>query len=55
MLELSTEARVLAGILVLAVVAIESGGWVLTMIATGAMPATEWRAPWSRSASWARS
>jgi hypothetical protein len=49
MLELSTEARVLAGILVLAVVTIESGGWVLTRIATGAMPATEFQRSFARA------
>ena len=39
MLELSTEATSVAGILMLAVVTIEFGGWVLTRMATGAVPA----------------
>jgi hypothetical protein len=49
MLELSTEATRLAGILVLAVVTIESGGLFLTSVATGARPATEFQWSFARA------
>ncbi len=49
MLELSTEATSLAGILVLAVVTIEFGGWFLTRIATGDVPTTEFQRSFARA------
>ena len=49
MLELSTEATSVAGILMLAVVTIEFGGWVLTRMATGAMPATDFQRAFARA------
>lgn len=49
MLELSTEATRLAGILMLAVVTIESGGWFLTRVATGAVPTTEFQRSFARA------
>jgi hypothetical protein len=49
MLELSTEAARLAGILMLAVVTIESGGWFLTRVATGAVPTTEFQRSFARA------
>jgi hypothetical protein len=49
MLELSTEATRLAGILMLAVVTIESGGWYLTRVATGAVPTTEFQRSFARA------
>jgi hypothetical protein len=49
MLDLSTEATSVAGILMLAVVTIEFGGWVLTRMATGAVPATEFQHAFARA------
>ncbi|MGH8827851.1 MAG: hypothetical protein ACRDVZ_09725 [Jiangellaceae bacterium] len=49
MLELSTEATGLAGILMLAVVTIEFGGWFLTRIATGDVPTTEFQRSYARA------
>ena len=49
MLELSAEATRLAGILMLAVVTIESGGWFLTRVATGAVPTTEFQRSFARA------
>jgi hypothetical protein len=49
MRELSTEATSLAGILMLAVVTIEFGGWVMTRMATGTMPATEFQHAFARA------
>ncbi len=49
MLELSTEATGLAGILMLAVVTIESGGWFLTRVATGDVPTTEFQRSFARA------
>lgn len=49
MLELSTEATALAGILMLAVVTIESGGWFLTRVATGDVPTTEFQRSFARA------
>lgn len=49
MLELSTEALRLCGILMIAVVTIESGGWYLTRIARGAVPATDFQRSFSRA------
>ncbi len=49
MLELSTEATSLAGILVLAVVTIEFGGWFLTRVATGDVPTTEFQRSFARA------
>ncbi|HEX6578052.1 MAG TPA: hypothetical protein VF082_06755, partial [Jiangellaceae bacterium] len=49
MLELSTEAARLAGILMLAVVTIESGGWFLTRVATGAVLTTEFQRSFARA------
>lgn len=41
MLELSTESRVLAGILLLALITVESGGYFMTKVIRGRAPATE--------------
>jgi hypothetical protein len=49
MFELSTEATRLAGILMLAVVTIEFGGWFLTRIATGDVPTTEFQRSYARA------
>lgn len=49
MLELSTEALRLCGILMIAVVTIESGGWYLTRIARGAVPATDFQRSFARA------
>ncbi|HEU0042320.1 MAG TPA: hypothetical protein VFQ15_08220 [Jiangellaceae bacterium] len=49
MLDLSTEATRLAGILMLAVVTIEFGGWFLTRIATGDVPTTEFQRSYARA------
>ena len=49
MLELSTEATRLAGILMLAIVTLESGGWYLTRIARGAVPATDFQRSFARA------
>lgn len=49
MLELSTEAARLAGILMIAIVTIESGGVYLTRIARGAVPATDFQQSFARA------
>lgn len=49
MVELSTEARTLAGILLLAAVTIESGGWYLTRIVRGKAPATDFQRQFARA------
>jgi hypothetical protein len=49
MLELSTEASRLIGILLLALVTVESGGWYLTRIARGMMPATDFQQSFARA------
>src|SRR5690606_6507237 len=49
MLELSTEALRLCGILMIAIVTIESGGWYLTRIARGAVPATDFQRSFARA------
>lgn len=49
MLELSSEATRLAGVLLLAAVTIESGGWYLTRIARGAVPATDFQRAFARA------
>jgi hypothetical protein len=49
MLALSTEATRLAGILMIAIVTIESGGWYLTKIARGAVPATDFQRSFARA------
>lgn len=49
MLELSTDATRLAGVLLLAAITIESGGWYLTRIARGAVPATEFQRSFARA------
>ena len=49
MLELSPEATRLAGVLMIAIVTIESGGWYLTKIARGAVPATEFQRSFARA------
>ncbi|HSI92829.1 MAG TPA: hypothetical protein VK925_04980 [Jiangellaceae bacterium] len=49
MLELSAEATRLAGILMIAIVTIESGGVYLTRIARGAVPATAFQQSFARA------
>lgn len=49
MLELSTEATRLAGILMIAIVTIETGGIYLTRIARGAVPATDFQQSFARA------
>src|SRR5690606_5301203 len=49
MLELSTEATRLAGILVLAAVTVESGGLLLVRIAAGGIPTTEFQEAFARA------
>lgn len=49
MLELSTETLRLCGILLIAVVTIESGGWHLTRIARGGIPATDFQRSFARA------
>lgn len=49
MFELSTEATRLAGILMIAIVTIESGGWHLTRIARGMVPATPFQQSFARA------
>ncbi|HEU5109308.1 MAG TPA: hypothetical protein VFT95_12255 [Micromonosporaceae bacterium] len=46
---LSTESRVLAGIVLLTIVTIESGGWFLTRIARGAVPMTDFQRSFARA------
>jgi len=48
-LDLSTEALRLAGILLLALVTVESGGWYLTRIARGMAPSTEFQRSFARA------
>lgn len=49
MLELSTEATRLAGVLMIAIVTIESGGVYLTRIARGKVPATDFQRSFARA------
>ncbi|PSL02375.1 hypothetical protein CLV30_11028 [Haloactinopolyspora alba] len=49
MLELSTEATRLAGVLLLAAITIESGGWYLTRIVRGSVPATDFQRSFARA------
>lgn len=49
MLELSAEATQLAGILLLAAITIESGGWLLTRIARGKAQATDFQKTFARA------
>lgn len=49
MLEISSDARTLAGILLLAAVTIESGGWYLTRIVRGAVDATDFQRAFARA------
>lgn len=49
MLELSTEATRLAGVLMIAIVTIESGGVYLTRIARGTVPATDFQRSFARA------
>lgn len=49
MFELSTEATRLIGILLLALVTVESGGWYLTRIIRGAAPATDFQRAFARA------
>lgn len=49
MLELSAEATRLAGVLMIAIVTIEFGGWYLTRIARGAVPATDFQRSFARA------
>ncbi|WP_116949767.1 hypothetical protein [Jiangella endophytica] len=49
MLELSSEASVLAGILLLAAITVESGGFFLTQIARGGVPATPFQQSFARA------
>jgi hypothetical protein len=48
-LELSSEARQLAGVLLLAAITIESGGWYLTRLIRGAVPATDFQRAFARA------
>ncbi|WP_166344832.1 hypothetical protein [Phytoactinopolyspora limicola] len=49
MLELSSEATRLIGILLLALVTVESGGWYLTRIIRGKTPATDFQRAFARA------
>lgn len=49
MLELSSEARSLVGILLLALITVESGGAYLTAISRGKAPATEFQKSYARA------
>lgn len=49
MLELSSEARTLAGVLLLAAITIETGGWYLTRIIRGKAPATDFQNAFARA------
>ena len=49
MLELSAEARTLAGILLLALITVETGGYYLTRIARGHVPATDFQRSFARA------
>jgi len=48
-LELSDTSRILAGVLLIAVVTIESGGWLLARVARGAVPMTPFQASFARA------
>ncbi|WP_129666797.1 hypothetical protein [Phytoactinopolyspora endophytica] len=49
MFELSTEASRLIGILLLALVTVESGGWYLTRLIRGKLPATDFQRAFARA------
>lgn len=49
MLELSTDASRLIGILLLALVTVESGGWYLTRLIRGQAPATDFQRAFARA------
>ncbi|WP_136520378.1 hypothetical protein [Cellulomonas telluris] len=49
MLELTEAARTTAGAVALTVVAIESGGWFLTRVVTGRVPATDFQRAFYRA------
>lgn len=49
MLELSDAARITAGIVLLTVVAIESGGWFLVRVVTGRVAATDFQMSFFRA------
>ncbi|AYY11761.1 hypothetical protein EF847_02490 [Actinobacteria bacterium YIM 96077] len=49
MLELSSEASRLIGILLLALVTVESGGWYLTRLIRGMKPATDFQRAFARA------
>lgn len=49
MVELSSEASRLIGILLLALVTVESGGWYLTRISRGMAPATDFQRAFARA------
>ncbi|WP_309134519.1 hypothetical protein [Cellulomonas sp.] len=49
MLELTEAARTTAGAVALTVVAIESGGWFLTQVVTGRVPATDFQRAFYRA------
>jgi hypothetical protein len=48
-LALSPESRSIAGILLLTIVTIESGGWFLTKVARGAAPMTDFQKSFARA------
>lgn len=49
MIELSTEASRLIGILLFALITVESGGWYLTKIVRGKAPATDFQLAFARA------
>ena len=49
MLEISADARMLAGILLLALITVETGGYYLTRIARGHVPATDFQRSFARA------
>ncbi|SKC79170.1 hypothetical protein [Krasilnikoviella flava] len=49
MLELTDAARITAGVVLLTVVAIESGGWFLVKVVTGRVPATAFQTSFFRA------
>jgi hypothetical protein len=49
MLELTDDARVTAGIVLLTIVGIESGGWFLLKVVTGRVPATDFQRSFYRA------
>lgn len=49
MLDLSSEAQALAGILLLALITVESGGAYLTVLSRGKAPATEFQKSYARA------